>query len=160
VGRLSPEKGHHKLITAFANIVRANITDAKLLIVGDGPQWPILQQHIIELGLSDRVLLGGIRPNPYPIIMAMDLFVFSSDHEGQGLAVIEALILGKPVVSTDIPGPHSILKRGYGLLVENSIHGLVLGMTKHISKPLRFKRFCGEKYNKSVDRLFEQAIED
>ena len=160
VGRLSPEKGHYKLITAFADVVHANKTDAKLLIVGDGSQWSILQQHIIELGLSDRVLLAGIRPNPYPIIKAMDLFVFSSDHEGQGLVVIEALILNKPVISTDIPGPHSILKPGFGLLVENSVQGLVLGMTRHIKKPIKYKKFCSNDYNKTVDGMFKSAIDN
>ena len=158
VGRLSPEKGHHKLITAFADVVHVNKVDVKLLIVGDGSQWSILQQHIIELGLSERVLLAGIRSNPYPIIKAMDLFVFSSDHEGQGLAVIEALILNKPVISTDIPGPHSILKPGYGLLVENSVPGLVGGMTKHIKKPIEYKRFCGLEYNRNVDNMFLNSI--
>jgi CDP-glycerol glycerophosphotransferase len=158
VGRLSPEKGHYKLISAFAEIVKANKTDAKLLIVGDGSQWSILQQHIIKLGLSDRVLLAGIRSNPYPIIKAMDLFVFSSDHEGQGLVVIEALILKKPVISTDIPGPHSILKPGFGMLVENSVQGLVEGMTKHIQKPTVYKKFCSNHYNKTVDKMFKFAI--
>lgn len=158
VGRLSPEKGHYKLITAFADVIKATKTDAKLLIVGDGSQWSILQQHIIELGLSDRVLLAGIRPNPYPIIKALDLFVFSSDHEGQGLAVIEALILNKPVISTDIPGPHSILKPGFGMLVENSVQGLALGMTRHINKPIKHKKFCSREYNKNVDKMFLSSI--
>lgn len=158
VGRLSPEKGHYKLITAFSEVITQTRADIKLIIVGDGSQWSILQQHIIDLNLEGRVLLAGIRQNPYPLIKALDLFVFSSDHEGQGLAIIEALVLGKPVISTDIPGPHSILNPGYGLLVENSVAGLVEAMKQHLKKPLKFRKFSAEKYNKNVADMFKKAI--
>ncbi len=158
VGRLSPEKGHHKLITAFAQVVGETDADVKLVIVGDGSQWSNLQQHIIELNLEDRVLLAGIRQNPYPLIKSLDLFVFSSDHEGQGLAIIEALVLGKSVISTDIPGPHSILKPGYGLLVENSVAGLAEAMKQHLKTPMKFKKFSAEKYNNNVANMFKKAV--
>ncbi|MGE8043363.1 CDP-glycerol glycerophosphotransferase family protein [Pseudomonas monteilii] len=158
VGRLSPEKGHHKLITAFAQVVAETKADVKLVIVGDGSQWSNLQQHIIELNLEDRVLLAGIRQNPYPLIKSLDLFVFSSDHEGQGLAIIEALVLDKSVISTDIPGPHSILSPGYGLLVENSVAGLADAMKRHLQNPLKFKKFSAEQYNNNVAAMFKKAV--
>jgi CDP-glycerol glycerophosphotransferase len=158
VGRLSPEKGHHKLITAFNEVLKTTDVDAKLVIVGDGSQWSTLQQYIFELGLSEQVLLAGIRPNPYPIIKAMDLFIFSSDHEGQGLAIIEALILNKPVVSTDIPGPHSILKPGHGTLVENSVKGLVDGIINQMTGALTHKPFLPKHYNSNVDKQFLTLI--
>lgn len=158
VGRLSPEKGHHKLITAFAQVFEETKADIKLVIVGDGSQWSNLQQHIIELNLEDRVLLAGIRQNPYPLIKSLDLFVFSSDHEGQGLAIIEALVLGKSVISTDIPGPHSILTPGYGLLVENTVTGLADAMKQHLKTPLTFKAFSAEQYNSNVAEMFKRAV--
>lgn len=158
VGRLSPEKGHHKLITAFAKVIEDTQADIKLIIIGDGSQWSILNQHIIDLNLENRVLLAGIRQNPYPLIKSLDLFVFSSDHEGQGLAIIEALVLGKPVISTDIPGPHSILVPGYGLLVENSVAGLADAMKMHLKKPMKFKEFCGIEYNKNVAAMFKSSV--
>ncbi len=158
VGRLSPEKGHYKLINAFYQFIRETDADVKLIIVGDGPQWSRLQQRISELNLEGRVLLAGIRQNPYPLIRSLDLFVFSSDHEGQGLAIIEALVLKTPVISTDIPGPHSILNPGYGLLVENNEVALTSAMKQHLAAPLVFKEFSPEQYNKDVAAMFKNAL--
>ncbi|MEC4023477.1 CDP-glycerol glycerophosphotransferase family protein [Pseudomonas fulva] len=158
VGRLSPEKGHYKLINAFYRFIQDTNADVKMIIVGDGPQWSRLQQRIVELGLEGRVLLAGIRENPYPLIKSLDLFVFSSDHEGQGLAIIEALVLNTPVISTDIPGPHSILSPGYGLLVENNENALTAAMKQHLATPLAFKEFIPEQYNKNVAVMFKRAL--
>lgn len=159
VGRLSPEKGHYKLIQAFNEIIKNNDIDIRLVIVGDGPQWATLQRLIDDLNLSEFVLLAGVRQNPYPIIKSFDLFVFSSDHEGQGLAIIEALILRRPVLSTDIPGPHSILAPGYGKLVPNSVEGLIQGMQSYIDNNFTFTAFNPQNYVANVDRMFGSLIQ-
>lgn len=129
VGRLSPEKGQAKLIEAFARALEDGL-DAQLMIVGQGPLRESLASNARRLGLNNsNFFLAGYRENPFPAMRAADAFVLSSDYEGQGLVVLEALALGLTAVSTDVVGPHSILEGGEGLLVENSVAGLVEGMS-------------------------------
>ena len=117
VGRLFPQKNHALLLDAF-DLVRKS-QPARLLIVGEGPCRSELERHITRLGLDDAVQLVGFVANPYPIVRAANLFVLSSDHEGCGNVIVEALAVGTPVVSTDCPhGPRDILEGGkWGKLV-------------------------------------------
>ena len=157
-GRLSPEKGHLKLIRAFA-AVTADRPDAKLAILGEGPLHGQLQEAIGQLGLDGRVLLAGRRDNPFPAVKRADCFVFSSDYEGQGLAVLEALILGRPVVSTDVVGPRSVLKDGCGLLVEDSSEGLAGGMRAFLAGAVPAGPFEPEIYRKdALARFAAEAL--
>lgn len=158
LGRLSPEKGHKKLITAFHEVVGRYDGMVRLAIGGDGPLKHELQAQIENLGLQDRVRLVGQLPNPYPLLRRSDLFVFSSDYEGQGIAVLEALALKKPVISTDVVGPRTILEGGYGLLVENSVTGLSAGMLKFLGNELKFVEFDAWEYDRGALEMFNAAI--
>ena len=149
LGRLSPEKGHAKLIRAFAGVA-ADYPRAKLAILGDGPLEEGLQQLIVQLGLGAQVMLAGRRANPFAILKNADCFVFSSDYEGQGLVVLEALILDRPVISTDVVGPRSVLEDGHGLLVENSAEGLADGFRRYFRGEVPHHPFDYEVYQKDA----------
>lgn len=157
LGRLSPEKGHTKLIRAFAEVVESN-PKCRLTILGDGPLQRELSELISELSLEPNVLLAGLRFNPFPALQRADCFVFSSDYEGQGLVVLEALILGKPVISTDVVGPRSVLEDGHGLLVENSIRGLARGMGQFLVDNLQFAKFDYEIYQHDAIERFQRIV--
>ena len=148
-GRLSPEKGHARLIKAFAAVNREH-PEARLAILGDGPLYQSLSTLVRQLGLSGRVMLAGHRANPFPALKRADCFVFSSEYEGQGLAVLEALILRLPVISTDVVGPRSVLKDGYGLLVEDSVEGLAGGMRRFLEGTIPQEPFDYEVYQKDA----------
>ena len=153
LGRLSPEKGHAKLIRAFSEITTEQ-PGAKLIILGDGPLHSSLQELITRLDLDGCVLLAGRRLNPFAILKNADCFVFSSDYEGQGLVVLEALILDRPVISTDVVGPRSVLEGGYGLLVENSVDGLAHGFHRFFRGDLPHEPFDYEIYQKDALKKF------
>jgi len=124
IGRLVEQKNFPLLVKAFAR-VRQHI-DVRLVIIG-GDQSSSdqmahrqqLQMLAAELGVGDDVELIGYKSNPYPYLKAARLFVLSSSYEGFGNVLIEAMLAGCPVVSTDCPsGPSEILNGGqYGLLV-------------------------------------------
>ncbi|WP_247826371.1 CDP-glycerol glycerophosphotransferase family protein [Arthrobacter antioxidans] len=152
-GRLSPEKDHTKLLESFALLV-ATHEDVKLIILGDGPLRGRLERQIGQLGITSKVLLAGLLMNPFPVIQRASCFIFSSNYEGQGLAVLEALILGKPVISTDVVGPRSILGNDYGLLVDNSVEGLWKGMTAFLDSWPGYMPFDYAKYETEALRAF------
>ena len=116
VGNLKQVKNHALLLRAFA---RLNVPEARLMIVGQGPEEQRLRDLTAKLGLQDRVILAGFHPNPAALYATADLFALSSDHEGFGSVLVEALSFGLPVVATDCPsGPAEILGDGqWGHLV-------------------------------------------
>jgi glycosyltransferase involved in cell wall biosynthesis len=119
VGRLRVEKGHDYLIKAFS-IVKKQLPNSRLIIIGDGPLRNELEQLIEKLALKDDVLLMGLRKNPYKYMANSDIFVFSSKYEGFPNVLLEALACGLPIISTDCEtGPREILDNSkYGLLAK------------------------------------------
>lgn len=117
VGSLKAQKNQALLLRAFA---RLKIDDAGLILLGRGQEEPALRALAADLGIADRVVFAGFRPDPTPFYCTADLFVLSSDYEGFGNVIVEALACGIPVVSTDCPsGPAEILDYGrYGRLVK------------------------------------------
>ena len=117
IGRLSPEKDHGTLLQAFATLCQSR--PVRLVIIGDGPDRPRLEQQACRLGVDRRVTFAGFVADPLPLLQRAALFVSSSRQEGLGNALIEALACGLPVVATDAPhGPREVLAGGrFGALV-------------------------------------------
>lgn len=103
VARRVPEKAQHLLVEAFAT-VRDKLPDAQLAIVGaPGPADGAVDAAIEAAGVGDAVHLLGFRPDARALVAASDVFVFSSLSEGSPGVIVEALTLGAPVASFDIP---------------------------------------------------------
>lgn len=117
IGRLDVMKDHATMIRAFAKVKAKR--ESRLLIIGEGKERSNLEALIASLNLNGTVKLAGAIENPYPYLKHADVFVLSSVFEGFGNVLVEALSLGKKVVSTNcIGGPAHILDHGtYGKLV-------------------------------------------
>ncbi|WKB35006.1 glycosyltransferase [Terrilactibacillus sp. S3-3] len=150
IGRLEPEKDQEKLIYAFSEIIKVN-KNIKLYLVGEGVLRSQLEALIKKLNLEDKVIFTGQIGNPYALLDLCDCFVLSSNHEGQPMVLLEALILGKPIIVTNIPGSRSVIEGGYGLIVDNSIKGLISGMTDFINgRKINEKEFDYIAYSKKA----------
>jgi len=137
MGELGSRKDFPTLIRAFAQ-VRLRFP-CRLVILGRGGQRQVLQSLARELGVAEDVDLPGFQANPYGFLAHAALFAFTSLWEGLGFALIEALAVGTPVVSTDCPsGPREILQGGrYGRLVPvGDAQALGLAMFETLSDPL------------------------
>lgn len=102
LGRLSPEKNLADTIRAFAKVQRDR-SDARLLIVGDGPERAKLSVLANSLLPEGSFRFAGHRSNPFPYLAAADALVMSSFHEGQPMVILEALALDTPTVAMHIP---------------------------------------------------------
>ena len=103
VGRFALQKNHEFLVDVFAEI-RKNEKQAVLLLVGDGELKEDIINKINSKGLTDSVVLTGVRSDVPALMNAMDVFVFPSLHEGLGIVAIEAQSTGlKCFVSTEVP---------------------------------------------------------
>lgn len=129
VGRLEYVKGYEQLIDAINILVNDRKLDVSLCLVGDGSSRKFLEDKVAEYGLQEYVYFAGRQENPYPYMASADVYVCSSRQEGFNIAILEAMTLGRPVVSADSAGPREILADGkYGVLTDNGVDGLVDGI--------------------------------
>jgi glycosyltransferase involved in cell wall biosynthesis len=122
VGRLEKQKDFPMLVRAF-RLIR-NRRPARLMILGEGQDRDRIEHVVYDAGLSEDVALPGLEHNPYRFMNRAAVFACSSQWEGFGVALVEALSLGAPVVSTDcMYGPAEILSDGkFGTLVPVGDH--------------------------------------
>jgi glycosyltransferase involved in cell wall biosynthesis len=115
--RLEPIKGTGDLVDAFLRLAPAR-PELRLLVAGDGPERPGLLKRIHAAGLQDRATILAGWADPLAILPACDVMVLASRNEGMGRALVEAMVLGLPVVATAVGGVADLLDGGKaGLLV-------------------------------------------
>src|SRR3989344_3438419 len=118
VARLEKQKGQEYLLRAFVK-VRKEIPHANLVILGEGELGQSLKDLSKQLGIQESVYFLGWQKNPFKFVARSKVFVLSSLWEGFPNTLIEAMVCGLPVISTDCPsGPNEIIENGKsGLLV-------------------------------------------
>jgi glycosyltransferase involved in cell wall biosynthesis len=121
LGRMTPWKGQHYLIEAFAAVAKAN-PHVTLLMVGtpvfDNDAYQKRLQNLVDdLGLNDRVKFAGYRHDTAAVMSAMDIFAFTSvEKDTSPLTLLSAMALGLPIVAFDIPGVRELVDRDDQLL--------------------------------------------
>jgi glycosyltransferase involved in cell wall biosynthesis len=129
VGRLSLVKNYPVLLHAFRKVLAAN-PQARLLIVGDGPERTKLEQIIEQLGISKTCLLLGERFDIRDLLSCMDVFVLPSWSEGTSLSLLEAMSCARPVVASCVGGNQEIVQPDQtGFLVQpHDVHSFALSI--------------------------------
>lgn len=113
VGRLHSQKNITLLLTAFAEVVK-KYPQYSLEIYGEGPLEERIKEKIHEMNLQEKVLLKGFCKDVHQKIVAASMFVMTSDYEGMPNALLEAMAIGLPCISTDCPcgGPRMLIQSG------------------------------------------------
>jgi len=118
VGRFSREKDHLTLLSALADLRQSGrIPDPRLVLVGDGPERPQIEQAIHKLGLGGVVILTGQVPSAEPYYGIAHAAVLSSLSEGSPNALLEAMAVGIPIVATRVGGIPEIVRDGESALL-------------------------------------------
>lgn len=128
-GSLQHIKRFDRLIDAFS-LIADRYPQWHVVIYGDGPEKQELKKKIIKYGLEGRIFLKGLTHNIYLEYQRSQFFVLSSDNEGFGLVIVEAMSCGLPVVSTDCSfGPSEIIDNNVtGLLSKMEVKDLSIKM--------------------------------
>lgn len=135
VGRLHEAKGYDRLIEAIYKLkTNANLVDnIRVRIYGDGPLLSQLNSLVDKFNLRDNILFMGQVSNPYKYIKNSDLFILPSNYEAFGLVIIEAMTLKIPVLATSTSATDKLIINDVnGLIVENSVDGIYMGLKKII----------------------------
>ena len=152
-GRLTNQKNHKMLIEAFSKIADKH-KDYNLVIYGEGPNRAKLTKQIANLNLSNRISLPGYSPNVMENVNCASMFVLSSDFEGMPNALMEAMAMGVPSISTDCGGG------GARYLIDNERNGLlvsikdVAALAEAMDRVLSDKEFA-EQLGKESHKLCE-----
>ena len=164
VARLLPQKNHALLIDGFARFA-ASHPEYDLLILGEGTLMPKLVRQAAELGIGDRVHLLGSKKDVVPYYAVSDLFVSTSRIEGFGIAHVEALACGLPILSTKTAGPDEMIEEGEnGFFIEESTpQAVASGMEKvagHLAKLAPNAAPTASRYDiERTVRAYESLIE-
>ena len=170
VGRLSAPKHFIRALAAHKRLLEAGI-DHELWIIGEGEERPILETYIRENRLEESAKLLGFRDNPYCMMDAADLLACSSIFEGFSTFITEGLILGKPIVTTDVSGMRELLGDSeYGLITENDDEAFYEGVKRMLTEPglleyyaeqakLRGRDFKCEQLVRKTEAFFEEALQ-
>jgi CDP-glycerol glycerophosphotransferase len=157
VGRYTQEKNHARMIRAFAEAHRRHQA-ARLLIVGHGPLEESLRELVTSLGLDGTVYLTGPLSNPFSVMRAAQCFVLSSEHEGQPMVLLEAAILGLPLVSVDFSSVADALPAGMIHVVAQSDSALAEGMCDFLEGRVEAKTLDAASYNAGSLQQFFDAV--
>jgi glycosyltransferase involved in cell wall biosynthesis len=136
IGRLESQKNFTLLIKAFYLLQKKQ--PINLLILGEGSQRQLLESLIKDLKIEEKVFMPGFVMNPGFYLSQSKFFALSSDYEGFGNVIVEAMSLGIPIVSTNCKfGPNEILEGGkWGRLVEpGDVEGLCQAMLETLNDP-------------------------
>lgn len=163
LGSLEHIKGYGRLLHIAKRLVEDSF-DFELLILGKGSKECELKDYAQKEQLNERVKFIGYQDNPYPYLRSCDLYVCSSYAEGYNTSITEALILGKPVVSTDCAGVKEQLgmHNEYGICTPNSESGLYEGIRQMLSlKTLKYYTLQAQKRGKefTLDNSMKKIYE-
>lgn len=142
IGRLSPEKGQVPFIEAAAELIRENPV-MKFALMGSGPEESRLRQLVSDLGISDYVIFAGYREDMGTVYNELDLVVQSSFTEGMPNVVLEALLMGLPVIATNVGGTREVLKDGEtGVLINTGSAEIVSAIRRFLNDRDGFARLA------------------
>ncbi len=110
ISNFRPVKRVRDVVTVFSKVCA--VLDARLILVGDGPDAPVAEQTAAKLGILDRVTFVGVVNQVAPILQAADLLLLPSQTESFGLVALEAMASGIPVIATDVGGLPEVVEHG------------------------------------------------
>lgn len=169
VGKLWPQKNHLLLIDAFYQFSQ-NHDGYTLKIFGEGPLREIITSRIEQLGLTGKVFLMGNQPDVIRKIVDEGVFILSSDYEGLSNALMEAMCVGMPCISTKCAGADEIITDGLnGILVDVGSKAQLVKAMEYVSlfpdekkrigtEALKYRAICAsdtviEEWQKVIERV-------
>lgn len=160
IGRLVPQKAFDRLLMVAFKLKQSGLR-FEIFILGDGPCYASLSEAIEDKGLEDSVKLCGFKENPYPYIIASDIFVCSSVAEGLSTSATEALLLGVPVITTDCSGMRDLFgEERCGLITDNSADALYDGIKSVMTDHRLFEELRIGAFNRGRSMALEPRIKE
>lgn len=140
-GRISKEKGIDIALDVCVQMIHDGIGNIHWWIIGGGPMENEIRSRTEMLGITNRFHMLGMQANPYPYIARADLYVQPSRFEGHCVTVLEARVLGKPIVATDAAASEQLTDGVDGTLCAPEAQSLYQAIKKHLQHPELSERY-------------------
>lgn len=158
VGRIVKEKGYDILLQAM-NLLRERGYSFKCIIVGDGKYLSTLKSNAVVANLSKDVIFTGFRSDIADILQIFDIFALPTLDEGFGISIIEAQIMGLPVIASSVDAIPEIIQNGYnGLLVPPNDPYSLANEMEYLYKNAGRRSEIGIKARESVVERFSASV--
>ncbi|HBR21115.1 MAG TPA: glycosyltransferase [Nitrospiraceae bacterium] len=172
VGSLIKRKRIRDLIGAIAMVENRREHPVKCMVIGKGPEKENLMTKVKERNLDSRIIFTDFQSDAISYINALDIFVMPSEKEGLPRVILEAMLMGKPVIASDITGPSELVADGEtGFLVPvgktDAIAGAILRLIENPTlrermgekaKERIIRNFPVEKYVNDVENVFAEVL--
>lgn len=158
VGRHDEEQKKLSRIIEACNKLKKEGLKFKIIFVGDGKNNEEYKKMIKNYKLEKHIIFLGKKENPYPYFKVADCILLSSDYEGYPVVFTEAMVLNKPIITTNVSGSDNI-KGKYGFVIEKNTEQLYEKMKEFILNGYEIKKqFNPEEYNKEIKEKLEEII--
>ncbi len=155
VASLTPVKRHDLLLRAWAILEQGPVAgQARLFLLGDGPQRGALEALAAELGIADRLAFVGAVDDVAAWLQRLDVGVLCSDREGLSNAILEYMACGLPVVATAVGGNAELVNAGNGLLVVPGDARALAGALQQLAADEGLRRRLGAASRERIDDGF------
>jgi glycosyltransferase involved in cell wall biosynthesis len=157
VARLDYLKDHATSVRTLARLA-PSCPEARLVLVGEGPEGEKVRQSVDQLRLGDRVRFLGLRADVPRLLRAADVFLLTSLSEGVPLAVIEAMAAGLPVVATGVGGVGEVVEEGVtGFLAPSGADDALAQAVVRLAQSPRLRSEMGERGRQRARTLFSES---
>jgi glycosyltransferase involved in cell wall biosynthesis len=159
VARLASPKDPHLLVRAYSNFSK-KYPQSKLILLGDGEYKTNLTNNINNMGLSNNIVLLGVKSNVQEYLYASDIFVHASNMEGLPISLLEAMATGLPVVASRVGGiPEVVTEPENGYLVPPAnIHALSSALEKCAKQVLLHKDYSQNRKKIATSFSLERTV--
>ena len=158
IGTVFPQKGFDRLLRVHRRLLDEGYKH-QIWIVGDGYDFPNIKKLRNELKVEKTAHLIGFKENPYPFFVQADYYILSSRYEGYPTVLFEAMVLGKPILATDVSGVREMLNDGeLGYILTNEEDAIYEGMKYFITHPQVGVDFQQIISNKSLPFELDNAV--
>lgn len=158
VGRMSEEKNQKSLLEAFCMLYRIQPL-CRLYMIGSGPLLEKLERYVKNHGLEEAVIFVENIENPFALMARCDCFLLPSKWEGQALVVLEARVLGLPIIVSNHPGFEAVCVENGQYVTGMDSKSIFEGMLAFIKGEVPKVSWDYEAYNRQVVREFEALLE-
>ena len=146
-------------IIEASNLLKEDNLNFQILFIGEGKDTEMYRKMVEKLGLQQEIIFVGVKKNPYPYMKLSDSIILSSDYEGYPVVFLEALILNKPIITTNVADALEDINNKFGKVVEKNANDLYKAMKEFIQHGYCIKcKFDPEAYNKEVIEKLEKLI--
>ena len=153
IARFDPIKNHTMMLTAFSLVLEQH-PKTTLIIVGDGDERENIEACLLQLNISQNVILTGYKPKPQSYLALMDIYLLSSLSEGTSMTLLEAMSLAKPCIVTNAGGnPEIVQDSSTGFVTKNDCHA---AFYQGIEKYLLLSQPEKDNFQINTKRLFDE----